>query len=58
MPNENILETNNSSFINTSQSTDVSNEIKVSKINKIGIYFEYINYVWTNSFLKYDKIPK
>ena len=55
VPNENILETNNSSFINTSQSTDVSNEIKVSKINKIGIYFEYINYVWTNSFLKYDK---
>ena len=55
VPSENILETNNSSFINSGQSIDVSNETKVSKINNIGIYFEYINYVWTNSFLKYDE---
>ena len=55
VPSENILETNNSSFINSGQSINVSNETKVSKINNIGIYFEYLNYVWTNSFLKYDE---
>ena len=25
------------------------------KISDLGIYFEYINYVWTNSFMKYDE---
>ena len=55
VPNENILETNNSNFENISQSNEVENESKDVKINDIGIYFEYINYVWTNSFLKYDE---
>ena len=55
VPNENIIETNNSSFENISQSNEVANELKDVKINDIGIYFEYINYVWTNSFLKYDE---
>ena len=55
IPNENIQETNNSSFENTSQYNDTANELSDIKISDIGIYFEYINYVWTNSFLKYDE---
>ena len=55
IPDENIQETNNSSFENMSQANDNKNELKNMKINDIGIYFEYLNYVWTNSFLKYDE---
>lgn len=55
IPDENIQETNNSSFENMNQANDNENELKNMKINDIGIYFEYLNYVWTNSFLKYDE---
>ena len=55
VPNENILQSNNSSFERIDQSNNISGELTEMKISDIGIYFEYINYVWTNSFMKYDE---
>ena len=55
VPNENILNTNNSFFENTNFSTESSFEITEKGIGAIGLYFDYANYIWTNSFLKYDE---
>ena len=55
VPNENILETNNTSLNSINTATETSFETTDVAINKFGIYFDYINYVWTNSFLKYDE---
>ena len=55
VPNENILETNNASLNSINTATETSFETTDVAINKFGIYFDYINYVWTNSFLKYDE---
>ena len=55
IPNENILESNNINIENSNTTNQVSFEVSENRINKIGIYFDYINYVWTNSFLKYDE---
>ena len=55
VPIENIQETNNSIFENVNQENDASNETDDIKINNIGIYFEYMNYIWTNSFLRYNE---
>ena len=55
VPNENILETNNASLDSMNAVTETSFETTNVAINKFGIYFDYINYVWTNSFLKYDE---
>ena len=55
VPNENILNSNNSNFESFETSTVTSNNEQKIDINRIGIYFEYINYVWTNSFLRYDE---
>ena len=55
VPNENILQSNNSSFERIDQSNNISGELTEMKISDIGIYFEYVNYVWTNSFMKYDE---
>ena len=55
VPNENILNSNNDNFDNLSVSTNETTNTQELTINKIGIYLEYINYVWTNSFLSYDE---
>ena len=55
VPNENILNSNNSNFESFETSTVSSNNEQNIDISKVGIYFEYINYVWTNSFLRYDE---
>ncbi|ETA70715.1 DUF3488 and transglutaminase-like domain-containing protein [Candidatus Pelagibacter ubique] len=55
VPNENILNSNNSSFESFETSTVSSNNEQKIDISRVGIYFEYINYVWTNSFLRYDE---
>ena len=55
VPNENILNSNNSNFESFETSTVTSNNEQKIDISRVGIYFEYINYVWTNSFLRYDE---
>ena len=55
IPNENILESNNTNFEINNTLNQTSLETSEDGINKIGVYFEYMNYVWTNSFLKYDE---
>ena len=55
VPNENILNSNNENFDNFETSTANTFDAQQVDISKIGIYFEYINYIWTNSFLKYDE---
>ena len=55
IPNENILETNNASFESNNDITETSFETTDITINNFGIYFDYMNYVWTNSFLRYDE---
>ena len=55
VPNENILNSNNSNFESFETSTVSSNNEQKIDISRVGIYFEYINYVWTNSFLRYDE---
>ena len=55
VPNENILNSNNSNFESFETSTVSSNNEQKIDISRVGIYFEYINYLWTNSFLRYDE---
>ena len=55
VPNENILNSNNSNFESFETSTVTLNNEQKIDISRVGIYFEYINYVWTNSFLRYDE---
>ena len=55
VPNENILNSNNSNFESFETSSVSSNNEQKIDISRVGIYFEYINYVWTNSFLRYDE---
>ena len=55
VPNENILNSNNSNFESFETSIVSSNNEQKIDISRVGIYFEYINYVWTNSFLRYDE---
>ncbi|MDC0974643.1 transglutaminaseTgpA domain-containing protein [Candidatus Pelagibacter sp.] len=55
VPNENILNSNNSNFESFETSTVSPNNEQKIDISRVGIYFEYINYVWTNSFLRYDE---
>ena len=55
VPNENILNSNNSNFESFETSTVSSNNEQKIDISRVGIYFDYINYVWTNSFLRYDE---
>ena len=55
VPNENILDSNNLMFENSKPSTTTSLEITGKGFETIGLYFNYANYVWTNSFLQYDE---
>ena len=55
VPIKNILNSPNTNFDSTaviSQASDNTNKIEISKV---GLYFDYINYLWTNNFLKYDE---
>ena len=55
IPNQNILNSNN---LNIEQ----NNLLEIEKttlgdlnINKFELYFDYINYIWTNNFTRYDE---
>jgi len=55
VPIKNILNSPNTNFDSTaviSQASDNTNKIEISKV---GLYFDYINYLWTNNFLRYDE---
>ena len=56
VPNENIVNSNNANFesLNSSVNNSLNNNID-TKFFKVGIYFDYMNYIWTNSFLQYDE---
>ena len=55
VPEENILQSNNTNLESNNSLNNNSFETSEEKINKIGIYFDYVNYIWTNSFLRYDE---
>ena len=55
VPSNNILNSNNNNFDSFNTSSTNNFETGQMDINKIGIYFEYINYIWTNSFIRYDE---
>ena len=55
VPIRNILNSNNTSFDNTTTRSLSSNNTNEIEINKIGLYFDYVNYLWTNNFLQYDE---
>ena len=58
IPLSNIISSNNLNLNNENNSIQISNsnnfENKTS-VNKIRLYFDYANYLWTNNFLKYDE---
>ena len=55
IPNQNILNSNNLS-IEQNDTSEVRNTAAVDfSINKFELYFDYINYIWTNNFTKYDE---
>ena len=55
VPIKNILNSNNANFDSTTSTSQTSTNTNEIKINKFGLYFDYINYLWTNSFLQYDE---
>ena len=55
VPSNNILNSNNNNFDSFNTSSTNNFETGQMDINRIGIYFEYINYIWTNSFIRYDE---
>ena len=55
VPIKNILNSNNANFDSTTSTSQTSANTNEIKINKFGLYFDYINYLWTNSFLQYDE---
>ena len=57
IPNRNIINSNNQSFNNQTNDNQLSNQdisMYKNQINKISIYFDYANYLWTNKFISYD----
>ena len=55
VPIKNILNSNNTNFDNSTMISQTSSNSNETEINKFGLYFDYINYLWTNNFLKYDE---
>jgi len=55
VPIKNILNSNNANFDSSTSTSQTSSNTNEIKINKFGLYFDYINYLWTNSFLQYDE---
>ena len=54
IPQENIITSNNENFMNETSLTSSTTKDETIDIKSIQIYFDYINYIWTNNFIKYD----
>ena len=55
VPIKNILNSPNTNFDSNAVISQTSDNTNIIEINKVGLYFDYINYLWTNNFLKYDE---
>ena len=55
VPIKNILNSPNTNFDSNAVISQISDNTNIIEINKVGLYFDYINYLWTNNFLKYDE---
>ena len=58
IPISNIISSNNLNLANENnqvQNSNLDNFDKQDNINKVKLYFDYANYLWTNNFLKYDE---
>ena len=55
IPNRNILNSNNLSIEQNNISEVEKKTIGDFNVNKFELYFDYINYIWTNNFTKYDE---
>ena len=54
IPQENIITSNNENFMNETSLISSTTKDETIDIKSIQIYFDYINYIWTNNFIKYD----
>ena len=54
IPNQNVINSNNFNLINDASTTSSFEENEVLNKKNIKIYFNYINYIWTNNFINYD----
>ena len=54
VPENNILNSNNLNFENDEKNINNTSFAENLNVNKFSIYFDYANYLWTNSFIKYD----
>ena len=54
IPTKNILDTNNENIFNQINTTELNLSIQGNNDLNIKIYFDYFNYIWTNSFVQYD----
>ena len=54
IPQENIITSNNENFTNETSLVSSASNNEAINIKNIKIYFDYVNYVWTNNFIKYD----
>ena len=58
IPISNIISSNNLNLANENnqiQNSNLDNFNEQDNINKVKLYFDYANYLWTNNFLKYDE---
>ena len=54
IPQKNIINSNNFNLINNTSAISTFEENEVTYKKNIKVYFEYINYMWTNNFINYD----
>ena len=54
IPQQNIITSNNENFTNETSLISSTSEDETINIKNIKIYFDYVNYIWTNNFIKYD----
>ena len=54
IPQKNIINSNNFNLINNTSAVSTFEENEVTYKKNIKVYFEYINYMWTNNFINYD----
>ena len=54
VPENNILNSNNLNFENDEKNINNTSFTENLNVNKFSLYFDYANYLWTNSFIKYD----
>ena len=54
IPTKNILDTNNSNIFDQMDGNEINLNLITNENLNIKIYFDYINYIWTNSFVQYD----